>query len=75
MARSSSRACGKTARPEGFTISEFDPTKLLTPPFVDQARKHQQRPPDDVRTMTARRRRSDMFFDAYQRTIVAARSA
>jgi hypothetical protein len=30
---------------EGFTVSEFDPAKLLTAAVIDQARKHRKRPP------------------------------
>src|SRR5262245_1833669 len=41
--------CGQEAWLEGFTVSDFDPAKLLTAAVIDQARKHRKRPPDEVR--------------------------
>jgi hypothetical protein len=38
-----------------FTVSEFDPAKLLTAAVIDQARKHRKRPPDEVRRIEERR--------------------
>jgi hypothetical protein len=40
--------CGQEAWLDGFTVSEFDPAKLLAAAVVDQARKHRKRSPDDV---------------------------
>jgi hypothetical protein len=37
--------CGQEAWLEGFTVSDFDPAKLLTAAVIDQARKHRKRPP------------------------------
>jgi hypothetical protein len=39
-----------------FTVSEFDPAKLLTSAVVDQARKHRKRPPDEVRQIDEHRK-------------------
>lgn len=33
---------------DGFTVSEFDPAKLLTAAIIDQARKHRKRSPDEL---------------------------
>jgi hypothetical protein len=41
-------SCGQEAWLDGFTVSEFDPTKLLTAAVIDQARKHRKRPPDEA---------------------------
>ena len=49
--------CGQEAWLEGFTVSEFDPAKLLTAAVVDQARKHRKRPPDDVKRIEEHRKR------------------
>jgi hypothetical protein len=48
--------CGQEAWLEGFTVSEFDPVKLLTAAVVDQARKHRKRPPDEVRRIEEHRK-------------------
>lgn len=48
--------CGQEAWLEGFTISEFDPAKLLAAAVIDQARKHRRRPPDEVRRLQDERR-------------------
>jgi hypothetical protein len=50
--------CGQEAWLEGFTVSEFDPAKLLTAAVIDQARKLRKRPPDEVRRMEASRKAS-----------------
>ena len=34
--------------PLGFTVSEFEPAKLIGAALVDQARKHRKRSPDDM---------------------------
>jgi hypothetical protein len=44
--------CGQEAWLEGFTVSEFDPAKLLTAAVIDQARKHRKRSPDEVSGLT-----------------------
>lgn len=48
--------CGHEAWLDGFTISEFEPTKLLTAALVDQARKHRKRSPDDLLRVEERRK-------------------
>jgi hypothetical protein len=48
--------CGHEAWLEGFTVSEFDPAKLLTAAVIDQARKHRRRPPDEVRRIEEHRK-------------------
>jgi hypothetical protein len=40
-------SCGQEACLDGFTISEFDPAKLIGAALVDQGRKHRRRPPDE----------------------------
>jgi hypothetical protein len=40
---------------DGFTVSDFDPAKLLTDAIVDQARKHRKRSPDEVATIQSQR--------------------
>jgi hypothetical protein len=47
--------CGQEAWLDGFTVSEFDPVKLLMSAVVDQARKHRKRSPDDVQRMQEQR--------------------
>jgi hypothetical protein len=49
--------CGQEAWLEGFTVSEFDPAKLLTAAVVDQARKLHKRPPDEVKRIEEHRKR------------------
>jgi hypothetical protein len=39
--------CGHSAWLDGFTVSEFDPAKLLAAALVDQARKHRRRSPSE----------------------------
>ena len=41
---------------DGFTVSEFDPTKLLTAAVIDQARKHRKRPPDEAQRIEEHRK-------------------
>ena len=48
--------CGHEAWLEGFTVSEFDPAKLLTAAVIDQARKHRKRPPDEVNRIEEHRK-------------------
>jgi hypothetical protein len=48
--------CGQEAWLDGFTISEFDPAKLLAAAVIDQARKHRRRPPDEVERIQERRK-------------------
>jgi hypothetical protein len=48
--------CGQESWLEGFTVSDFDPAKLLTAVIIDQARKHRKRPPDEVRRLEERRK-------------------
>lgn len=40
--------CGHHGFLDGFTVSEFDPSKLLASAMVDQARKHRKRSPEEV---------------------------
>lgn len=40
--------CGQEAWLDGFTVSEFEPAKLIGAALVDQARKHRKRSPDDM---------------------------
>ena len=40
--------CGHEAWLEGFTVSEFEPSRLLTAALVDQARKQRKRSPDEL---------------------------
>jgi hypothetical protein len=48
--------CGHEAWLEGFTVSDFDPAKLLTAAVIDQARKLRKRPPDELRRIEEHRR-------------------
>ena len=41
-------SCGRESWLDGFTISEFDPSKLLAAALIDQARTHRKRPPEEV---------------------------
>ena len=40
--------CGQEAWLDGFTVSEFEPAKLIGAALVDQARKHRKRSPEDT---------------------------
>jgi hypothetical protein len=40
--------CGHEAWLDGFTVSEFEPSRLLAAALVDQARKHRKRSPDEL---------------------------
>jgi hypothetical protein len=48
--------CGHEACLEGFTVSDFDPAKLLTAAVIDQARKLRKRPPDETMRIEEHRR-------------------
>ena len=48
--------CGRDSWMDGFTLSEFDPVKLMTAALIDQARKQRKRPPEEVRKLEAKRR-------------------
>jgi hypothetical protein len=48
--------CGHEAWLDGFTVSDFDPAKLLTAATVDQARKHRRRPPDEIKRIEEHRK-------------------
>lgn len=47
--------CNHEAWLDGFTVSEFDPAKLLTAAMVDQARKHRKRSPDEIARVQSQR--------------------
>jgi hypothetical protein len=47
---------GRESWLDGFTLSEFDPGKLIGAALVDQVRKHRKRPPDDERKIQDARR-------------------
>jgi hypothetical protein len=44
-------SCGRECWLDGFTVSEFDPSKLFAAALVDQARKHRKRAPDEVQRL------------------------
>ena len=48
-------SCGRESWLDGFTISEFDPSKLFAAALIDQARKHRERPPDEERKIQEQR--------------------
>ena len=48
--------CQRDAWLDGFTVSEFDPAKLLTATVIDQARKHRKRPPDEMQRIQEQRK-------------------
>jgi hypothetical protein len=48
--------CGQEAWLDGFTISEFDPAKLLTAAIIDQARKLRRRSPDELKRIEGHRK-------------------
>jgi hypothetical protein len=48
-------SCNHEAWLEGFTVSEFDPAKLLTAAIVDQARKHRRRSPGETARIQSQR--------------------
>ena len=50
--------CAREAWLDGFTVSEFDPAKLLAASLVDQARKYRRRSPDEIRKMEDARKRA-----------------
>src|SRR5437879_98607 len=49
--------CGREAWLDGFTLSEFEPGKLLVDALVDQARKHRKRSADEMQRIVAARNR------------------
>ncbi len=51
-------SCGQESWLDGFTVSDFDPAKLLTLAIVDQARKHRRRSPEDMRKLELQRQRA-----------------
>ena len=48
--------CGQEAWLDGFTVSEFDVSKLLSSALVDQARKHRKRSPNEMQKIQAPRK-------------------
>ena len=40
--------CGREAWLDGFTVSEFEPSRLIAAALVDQARKQRKRSPDEL---------------------------
>lgn len=49
--------CGQESWVDGFTISEFDLSKLLGSAIVDQARKHRKRSPEEMQKILYGRKR------------------
>ena len=47
--------CGHEAWLDGFTVSEFEPAKLLSDALVDQARKRRRRSPEEMQRLQAER--------------------
>jgi hypothetical protein len=47
--------CNQESWLDGFTVSEFEPAKLLSAALVDQARKHRKRSPDEVAKIQSER--------------------
>jgi hypothetical protein len=43
--------CDREAWLDGFTVSEFDPGRLLTGALLDQARKHRRRSPQELEAL------------------------
>jgi hypothetical protein len=48
-------SCNRESWLDGFTVSDFDPARLLTEALVDQARKHRKRSPDEVARIQSQR--------------------
>lgn len=48
--------CGQEASLDGFTVSEFEPAKLIGAAIVNQARRHRKRSPDDVQRVQEQRK-------------------
>ena len=48
--------CENEAWLDGFTLSSFEPMKLLVAALVDEARKYRQRSPEETRKLQERRR-------------------
>lgn len=55
LPRALPRASSREAYLDGFTISEFDPSKLFAAALVDQARKHRKRAPEEVQIIQQQR--------------------
>ncbi len=49
--------CGHESWLDGFTISEFDLSKLLGATIVDQARKHRKRSPEEMQKILYQRKK------------------
>jgi hypothetical protein len=56
------RPCGQEAWLDGFTVSEFEPARLLGAALVDQARKHRKPAPEDMQRWVSRH-----WFPAWRR--------
>ena len=48
--------CENEAWLDGFTISSFEPMKLIVAALVDEARKYRQRSPEEKKQIETRRR-------------------
>jgi hypothetical protein len=48
--------CSREAWLDGFTLSEFDPSKLFAAALIDQARKHRKRPPEEAKKIEEHRK-------------------
>lgn len=49
-------SCGHEAWLDGFTVSEFEPMKLIAASLIDQARKHRKRSPHDLQRVQEQRK-------------------
>ena len=47
--------CGHQSWLDGFTVSEFEPAKMLADALVDQARKHRKRAPEEMARIQSER--------------------
>jgi hypothetical protein len=50
--------CNQESWIDGFTVSEFDPARLLSAALVDQARKHRRRSPEETTRIHSERVRT-----------------
>jgi hypothetical protein len=48
-------SCNNESWIDGFTLSEFEPAKLMSAALVDQARKHRRRSPDEIQRIQSER--------------------
>ena len=48
--------CGQVSWLDGFTVSEFDLSKLLSGALIDQARKHRKRNPSEMQRIDEQRK-------------------